>query len=113
MKCSDVCDRRNDAKRLRLISVNQSTEPTEPTNHPTGDFFIVKYRTRHANGTFSSPEYRFRNADGRLLRFEDQDRLLRIMARLWCEVNTNTRKESQGPCHRFADVLNPFSLPFH
>jgi hypothetical protein len=31
-------------------------------------------------------EFRFRNADGALLRFEEQDRLLRIVARLWCEV---------------------------
>lgn len=54
--------------------------------HAPGDLYIVKYSVKHANGTFSPTQYRFRNADGRLLRFEDQNRLLRIVARLWCEV---------------------------
>lgn len=53
----------------------------------TGDTFIVKYRARHANGTAAPIQYRFRNADGRLLRFDDHERLLRFIARLWCEVS--------------------------
>jgi len=75
-------DGRIDARAVHFVHSSHTLSPA-----PTGDLFIVKHSVKHADGTLSPAEFRFRNADGRLLRFEDQDRLLRIVARLWCEVS--------------------------